>query len=164
MNGSRAAKRRSAGIASAKVLITSASLAATIGGWAAIGATSDPATGLANTAGGPVPPADAAGRARGQALPGRQQDGGTSPSPQVPFGERRRHRGEWTPNGGNDGQPSSPGAPDLGQVQPPDQSAPITPNTPNANPAPETPDTPDANPAPAPLPQLQPRARTRSSR
>lgn len=162
MNGPRAAKRRSAGIASAKVLITSASIAATLGGWAAIGASADPATGLTNSTASDSPPlADSAAPVQRQAPPDQQpsgganpwpqqQDGSTSPWPQGSFGDRRRHRGEWTPNGGFGGQPPAPGAPDLGQSQPPDQAAP---------------DTPNANPAPAPSPpQLQPRARTRSSR
>jgi len=143
MNGSRAAKRRSAGIASAKVLITSASMAATLGGWAAIGAGADPATGLARTTPGDGQPrADTAAPAQPQApLDQRQPADGTSPWPQGSFGDRRRHHGEWAPNGGFGDQPAVPS----------DQAGPSAPDTPNANPA----------PAPA---QPQPRARTRSSR
>ena len=148
MNGSRAAKRRSAGIASAKVLITSASIAATLGGWAAIGAGADPATGLARTTPGDSQPrADTAAPPQPQApLDQRQPSDGTSLWPQGSFDDRRRHRGEWAPNGGFGDQPAVPSAPDLGRIQPPGQAAPSA---------------PDTNPAPA---QPQPRARTRSSR
>ena len=112
MNGSRAAARRSAGIASAKVLITSASIAATLGGWAAIGAGADPATGLARTTPGDSQPrADTAAPAQPQApLDQRQPGDGTSPWPQGSFGDRRRHRGEWAPNGGFGDQPAVPSA------------------------------------------------------
>ena len=109
---SRSSKRRAAGVASAKILITSASVAATIGGWAAISAAPQAVAGAANSPAMENQPAPQFGA----------PDGSQAPSTARPWlgGRRRRHFGQ---NGSAPfGQPA-PSFPNGG-TQIPDQQNP----------------------------------------
>lgn len=151
-------KRRAAGIASTKIVIASASIAATLGGWAAIGAM--------DTTSGAASAAQNGAIAQAPAQQGAQQE--TLPNTSTPFGRRSR-RGEQqlpfpAPNGesgglggtapqtlpqdglpGSDDQQQLPGTDDQ-QTQPQQQ-------LPQAQPQQQQPQQ-----------QTTPRVRTRSSR
>lgn len=174
MKKTRAAKRRAAGISGAKIAITSATLAATLGGWAAIGA-NDPVT--AQTA------PDSAAAPLAQGSTNNQQPDQQNTLPPSGFGERRRGRGFQQPGSGfgsqipstgqtlptipgfgnnddNNTQPTNPGD-DEGDDD--NNPQPTQPNT--QAPSNTLPSTPNAQQqAPSQSFPVQPRARTRSSR
>jgi len=103
---SRTAKRRAARVASAKILITSASVAATIGGWAAISAVPQATSLAASQPAAQLGPSD-----------GGQAPGATQPWPTT---RRRRRFGQ----GGGTTQPAPSVPSDSSQPAPPDQLAP----------------------------------------
>ncbi len=147
-------KRRAAGIASTKIVIASASIAATLGGWAAIGATDT--TGTANAA---QNGAQAQATAQQQ---GTQQD--TLPSVSTPFGRHNRRGGQQLPFPAPNGQPGGTGPQTLPQD-----------GFPGSDDQQQLPGADDQQTQPQQLPQAQPqqqqpqsqtmpRVRTRSSR
>jgi hypothetical protein len=109
MAASRASRRRAAGVASAKVVITTAALAATLGGWAYISAT-DPQAAAADQPGSTAvaPPTSS----------GAQPDSGFAPA--APPTQGRRHSRYSAPNSGNLFGNSQSGG---------DQAAPLSPGT-----------------------------------
>lgn len=114
---SRSSKRRAAGVASAKILITSASVAATIGGWAAISAMPQATLASANVL------------APQLGAPGSNQAPGTTQP--WPTERRRRHFGQGgtqpAPNGPGDGTQSSPPSQLAPQGNTPSQGQPTAP-------------------------------------
>ncbi|KPV52731.1 hypothetical protein SE17_13740 [Kouleothrix aurantiaca] len=151
-------KRRAAGIASTKIVIASASIAATLGGWAAIGAmdTSNGANGVQ---------AGALAQAPAQQQESQQD---TLPNTGTPFGRHNRRGGERlplpAPEGGESGglggtapqtlpQDGFPGSDDQ-------QGLPGTDDQPTQ---PQQQQLPQAQPQ-QPQQQTTPRVRTRSSR
>ena len=151
MKQSQATKRRAAGIASAKVVIASASLAATVGGWALISATADPTTGTSVAS---VPVVSSAPEAQQQAP--LQPDTNTDADAQTPVFTGRGRDWEWTPNSEEHSQAQPFGdESNDDEAQVPSQAAPQAPSLPQA---------PSQAAPQSPLQQQQPRASTRSSR
>ena len=105
----RTSKRRAAGVASAKILITSASVAATIGGWAAISAMPQPTAAASLPTSQLGAPDSSQAPSTAQLWPGERRrrhfgQGGTAP-----FGQPAPQ--ENTPGLGQQTAPSQPRRP-----------------------------------------------------
>ena len=148
-------KRRAAGVASTKIVIASASIAATLGGWAAIGAMDTTSTAASAAQNGPLAQAPA------QQPQGTQQD--SQPNATTPFGRHNRRGGQGLPFPAPNGESGGFGG---GAPQTLPQGGDQQQQQPEQLPGTNDPQTqlPQAQPQQQPQFQTQPRARTRSSR